>query len=153
MSSLIELGKRIFGVNPIQLLSIILCLGLAMVAQQLAVNLSGISLSQFISTEFKSVFSGDLSHFLYNVLLPIMMYMIAGILLVGMGVTNFTTAKDEESRFNGILKHLLALMQGVLFMIFFFVGGKLFLYSALFLLVVAAVAVMVTGTASEKKID
>lgn len=151
MSSLIGLGKRIFIMNPVQLLSIIICLGLAMMAQQLAVNLSGVSLSKFISTELSHMFSGDLHHYLYNVLLPVVMYMIAGLLLAGMGFTNFATAKHEESKFNSILKLLLALIQGVVFIIFFFYGGKLFLYSVLFLLVISAVAIMLINFISEKK--
>lgn len=144
-------GKRMFRMNPVQFLSIIICLGLAMMAQQLAVNLSGVSLSTFFSTQLSHVFSGDLLHYLYNVLLPVVMYMIAGLLLAGMGFTNFTTAKQEESKLNEILKSVLALIQGIVFIMFFIYGGKLFLYSMLFLLVISAVAMMLVNVVSKRK--
>ncbi|WP_100010119.1 hypothetical protein [Lentibacillus sediminis] len=150
---MIEYGMRLFGTNPAQLLLIIICSGLVIGAQQLAINLSDMSLSMFISTEFNNIFADNQSHnFFNNVFLPSIMYMIASVLLVWMGVTNFAAIRNEESKFNGILKFLLALIQIALFFTFFFVGGKLLFYSVIFSLIIFVSAIFILGAlTSEKK--
>ena len=141
-----ELGKTIFRINGIQLAAIIFCMGLAIWAKFIAINLDHVTLAEFISLNFDNIFAESRSYSLgENVFLPSMMYIISCLMLLWMGITNLITSSSEETKFNFSLRLILGVSQVILFGWFLYTGGKLALYSAVFSLVLlAAVAFIVS---------
>ncbi|TFH61220.1 hypothetical protein [Peribacillus frigoritolerans] len=147
-----ELGRTIIRVNTVQLILIVLCLGFAIMAKNLSINLSHLSISDFISQSFANIFTKNPQYNLFlNMVLPSILYVVSCLLLLWMGVTNFFSLILEETKLNWSLRFLLGLSQIVLFILFLYTGGKLALYSATFSIIVAlAVGVIISGFRDER---
>jgi hypothetical protein len=147
---MIELGKVIFRVNPLQLFFILFCLGLAILAKSISIEMSGVTLSSFINTSFENVFAEKESFSVFkNVVLPAIFYLISCFLLLWMCITNFITLPYEETKVDITLKILLGICQAVLFGWFLFVGGKLFVYFTIFsIIILIATGMIISAFAS-----
>lgn len=133
---MLDVGKRIFSNNIVQLIVILTCFMLAVLAQKLSINLSHVPLSQFISLSVDNIFAEEETFSIWlNVVLPAIMYLGACLLFLWMGITNFLSFKEEGTTPSSVLRFLLAVSQVLLFGWFLFVGGKLFIYYAAFSLV------------------
>lgn len=130
---MLTLGKRLFGVNWVQLVSILGVLGLGCVAKYFALGVDDVSISTFVSTSLDSIFEEYEPYNVWlNVLLPILLYMVSCFFLLWLGITNFATLKEEETKIDLILKTLIGIIQMALFGWFLFEGVRLLFYYAAF---------------------
>lgn len=117
----------------VQVVVIFACFILVLIAQNLSINLSHITLSQFISLSFDNILAEkETFNRWLNVVLPAVIYLGVCLLFMWMGITNFLSFKEEETKPSSILRFLLAASQVLLFGWFLFVGGKLLMYYAAF---------------------
>lgn len=145
-------GKFLFRINLVQLILIGMCLGGAILARYLAIELDHVSLTNFISTSFENIFNANSEYgFLKNLVIPGLLYILSGMILFWMGVVNLVTFLQEEKRFDQSLRAILGILQVVLFGWFIFTGGKLLLYYAVFaFLLLILIAAIVSGLSSGK---
>lgn len=130
---LLELGNKIFRNNIIQLSCILICFILVFLAQILTTNLPDVSLFEFISLSIKNLIGDEKTfHVGLNVLLPAIMYLGACLLFLWMAISNFIIFNEEDNTTNIVLRIFLVLTQIILFGWFIYVGGKLFIYFAVF---------------------
>lgn len=147
---MIDVGKKLFPLNFVQIILIILCMGMAIIAKHFSVNISGIPISTFIDLNFKYIFNQSHEYnLLLNILIPALLYMLSCFLLLGMAITNLGMLKQEENKIDFTLKVVLGLLQIGLFAYFFYIGGKLFLYYAAFsIILLLAVSLIVSALLS-----
>ncbi|WP_068676751.1 hypothetical protein [Oceanobacillus sp. Castelsardo] len=134
---MLQLGKKLFYNNPIQLLLILTCLALALLAQKLSFNIIHLSLNQFIAAKTDRIFlAQDNFSFIFNVTLPSLSFILSATLLIWMGITNLILFKSEDNKINIILRFILAMIQIAFFIFFLYTGGKVFFYFSMFILIV-----------------
>jgi hypothetical protein len=127
---MLELGGRIFRVNIIQVSCIIICFMLAIWAKSLSINTASLSITDFISGSIHDIFEGQHSYSaVMNIWVPIVLYAISSLLLLGMGVANFI-GLSEEIKSHSFLRVLVGTLQIGLFGWFAFEVGKMFIYVA-----------------------
>lgn len=127
---MLELGGKIFRINSLQLVCIVLCFVMAVLAKSLAINTAGLSISDFISITIQQIFENHHTFSaIINIWLPIGLYAISSLLLLWMGITNIATL-PKENKINTYLKVGLGVLQVGFFGLFVFEGGKLFIYVA-----------------------
>lgn len=134
---MLQLGKKWFDNNPIQLLIILTCLVLALLAQKLSSNIIHLSLNQFISARTDSIFLNQENFsFILNVTLPSLFFILSSFLIIWMGITNLIFFKRENNIINVVLRCILGVTQIALFVFFLYTGGKVFFYFLLFIFIV-----------------
>jgi hypothetical protein len=137
---LLEYGKSLFKNVMTQFFLTCLCFGLVLFAKHFASGFSHLSLEDFLSTGFDSIFSNqDQFKMSVNVVIPFFFYIIAGCILSWMAITNFMTIQLEENKLDMSLKFVLALAQGTLSIWFLLIGGKLFIFFLIFSLLILLV--------------
>ncbi|MCM3789136.1 hypothetical protein M3221_12050 [Domibacillus indicus] len=142
-----ELGVKIFKINAVQILFILICFGLAILAKSLSIDTTGLSLSEFISINIQNLFEEQQSYSAaMNIWLPIALYVISALLLLWMGITNIATLSLEEGKINTSLKVLLGAAEIGFVGWFLFEGGKLFLYAAAFAFLLLFIVALFTSS-------
>lgn len=136
---MLECSKKFSEKFGVQVLAFILLSGLAIWANHLAVELQGVSLSDFISQMINEILGEEKSYSPWiNIFFPVLMYICSGVLLIWMAISNFVVVSSENI-INKILRVLLGICQVVMFGLFVYLGSKLFLYYIAFAILITIV--------------
>ncbi|WP_138416634.1 hypothetical protein [Aquibacillus sediminis] len=137
---MINYGKEIFQDNMTQLITIIVSLGLAIVAKKLSGEIANMSIINFIKDGYSYIKDNEHLSLVHDVFVPLSMYIVSCACLLWMGVTNLVTRKEQADSRANFLKLVLGCFQLCLFTIFLFIEGKLFFY---FMLLVFTVILLI----------
>lgn len=135
MISLLDLGKKLFRNNIIQLILLLVCSTLILLAHKLSYHAIHLSLTQYISGSSINYFQH--ASFIENVAIPSVAFILSVLLFIWMGVSNFLLVNGEEEKINAVLRKILAISQIIFFCFLLFIGGKVFFHVFIFLLIVA----------------
>ncbi|WP_163536369.1 hypothetical protein [Gracilibacillus sp. YIM 98692] len=138
---MVKYGKEIFKDNFTQLMTIVVSLVLAIVAQKLSGEIANMSLIAFIMEGYAMIDSSGHLSIYRNVLLPFMMYFLSCAFLLWMGITNFVTCNERADKSFVLLKIVLGYLQFVLFGMLLIFSGKLFVY----FMVLAFITIILTA--------
>ncbi|MDC3418243.1 hypothetical protein [Aquibacillus salsiterrae] len=125
---MVQIGKEIFGDHVSQLVTIVVSLSLAIVAQKLSGDIANMSFITFIMDGYGLMDSNPEVGFFSNILLPFVMYFLSCALLLWIGICNLVTCNDERDKSNVVLKAILGYLQLIMFGMLLVMSGTLFAY-------------------------
>jgi hypothetical protein len=150
---MLQLGKRLFVNNPIQVLIILTSFALALLVLKLPSNMIHLSLYQFISARTDTINPAEVNfNFILGVTLPSLFFILSSSLLIWLGIINLILFSREKIKINVIPRFILAIIQISLFILFIYMGGKVFFYFSLFVVIVFVMGgFILSGLAVEER--
>lgn len=137
---MLDLGKKLFRNNVIQLTFIIVCSILVLLAHKLSFHAIHLSLNQYISGNSIHYFlTKENFSFIINVIIPSIAFILSLLLFIWISITNFLLFNDELEKIDGILRLTLGIIQTIFLGLLLYKGGIIFFYFLLFLLIVVVI--------------
>lgn len=134
---MLQLGKRLLVNNPIQVLIILTSFVLALLTLKLPSTVIHLSLNQFISARTDTIYLDENNfNFILSVTLPSLFFILSSSLLIWLGIINLILFSREKIKNKVIPRFILAIIQIALFILFIYMGGKVFFYFSLFVVIV-----------------